>query len=227
MTAPEARSQPGTEQGGRTRLVMMPAQTGGWLGPKVAVVSLNQEYAQFVLQAFPARHLPSATFRSSVSERTMELRLNETAVVEESRIAGIRMVLLTLRMMEHWREAAGDYNSAMVLLAIVAVSSEKLTRAELPNDQRALRDVVDDDALTRCNISSIAAATGFNRETTRRYVNRLVNDGVLVRTEHGSVRFVQGFIQRTATAQLLGLQLEAFARTANELLRLDVLRVQS
>ena len=66
----------------------------------------------------------------------MELRLNHIQMSEESRPAGIRMVLLTLRMMEHWRRAAGDYNSAMILLAIVAISSEKLTRVELPPERR-------------------------------------------------------------------------------------------
>src|SRR5688572_9384549 len=100
-------------------------------------------------------------------EDEMELRLNHIQMSEESRPAGIRMVLLTLRMMEHWRRAAGDYNSAMILLAIVAISSEKLTRVELPPERRALRKPVAHDTLSPCNISSIAAATGFNRETTR------------------------------------------------------------
>jgi hypothetical protein len=103
----------------------------------------------------------------------MELRLSDATIADESRTAGIRMVLLTLRMMENWREAAGDYNSAMVLLAIVAVSSEKLTRVDLPSEQRALRDAVGDEVLAPCNVSSIAAATGFNRETTRRHVTAL------------------------------------------------------
>lgn len=154
----------------------------------------------------------------------MELCLDRPAIARESRIAGIRMVLLTLRMIEHWREAAGDYNSAMVLLGIIAVSSEKLTRIDLPREHRSLKDAVDDSALTLCNISSIAAATGFNRETTRRYVNRLIDEGILLRTSDGSVRFVEGFVQRQTTFNVLGVQLEALARTANELLKLGILK---
>lgn len=153
----------------------------------------------------------------------MELRLNEARIAKESRSAGIRLVLLALRMMEHWRHAAGDYNAAMILLAIVGISSEKLTRIDLPQDRRALEEPLDDEALSPCNISSIAVATGFNRETTRRYVNRLIADGVLVRTADGSIRLVDGFIQRKETADLLAVQLEAFTRTANELTRLGVL----
>jgi hypothetical protein len=153
----------------------------------------------------------------------MELSLNDARIAQESRLAGIRLVLLALRMMEHWRNAAGDYNAAMIFLAIVGVSSEKLTRVELSPDRRKLDEPLEDEILTPCNISSIAAATGFNRETTRRYVNRLVAQGVLVRTVSGSIRLVEGFIQRRETAELLAVQLEAFTRTANELVRLGVL----
>lgn len=155
----------------------------------------------------------------------MDLQLTKAGTGEQSRIAGIRMVLLMLRMMEHWREAAGNYNSAMVLLAVVAVSGEKLTRAELEDEQRDLRTPIDRELLAPCNISSIAAATGFNRETARRYVNRLVDDGVLTRTADGSVRIVEGYIQRASTTELLAVQLEAFTRTANELLKAGVLRL--
>lgn len=225
MTAPEGRWQPATEQGGNTCFVTKACPTGRSFDLSFPVFHSTQSAHTLCynrLTAAPWGNSP----RGILPERIMELRLNEAVAVEESRTAGIRMVLLTLRMMEHWREAAGDYNSAMVLLAIVAVSAEKLTRVDLPSDQRALRDVVDDDALAACNISSVAAATGFNRETTRRYVNRLVDEGILVRTKRGSVRFVRGFVQRRATAELLGVQLEAFARTADELLRIGVLRVQ-
>lgn len=157
----------------------------------------------------------------------MDLQLTGAGTGEQSRIAGIRMVLLTLRMMEHWRKAAGDYNSAMVLLAVVAVSGEKLTRAELEGELRDLKTPIDRSALAPCNISSIAAATGFNRETARRYVNRLVDDGVLIRTPDGSVRIVEGYVQRASTTELIAMQLEAFTRTANDLLKAGVLRLSA
>lgn len=156
----------------------------------------------------------------------MELHLTEAGVGAESRIAGIRMVLLTLRIMEHWREAAGDYNSAMVLLAVVAVSSERLTRVELEGTKRSLSKAIEPSDLAPCNISSIAAATGFNRETTRRYVNRLVEEGKLLRAVDGSIRLVPGFVQQEFAVELLGIQLEALTRAANELLRVGVLEAR-
>lgn len=134
----------------------------------------------------------------------MELGLDEAAIAWESRTAGIQMVLWTLRTMEHWREAAGNYNSAMILMAIVAISSEKLTRIALPTEYRALKNAVHDEALTPCNISSIAAASGFNRETARRYANQLIDDGILTRTEGGSIRFVEGFVRRQANWRCWG-----------------------
>lgn len=156
----------------------------------------------------------------------MDLILTGAGTGEESRIAGIRMVSLTLRMMEHWREAAGDYNSAMILLAVVAVSGERLTRAALDDEHRSLKTPVEVESLAPCNISSIAAATGFNRETARRYVNRLITEGVLIRTPEGSIRLVEGFAQRASTVQLLGLQLEAFTRTANDLINSGILAIR-
>jgi DNA-binding transcriptional ArsR family regulator len=136
------------------------------------------------------------------------------------------MVLLTLRMFEHWRLAAGDRNRALVLLAVVAVSSERLTRVELPEAQRDLRVPVDEQVLSSCNISSIAAATGLNRETARRHVNGLVEQGLLVREEDGSVRLVPGFVQAPEQLALLASELEAFTKTANDLLRDGTLQIE-
>ena len=56
----------------------------------------------------------------------------------ESRLAGIQMAMLTLRCMEHYRNVAGDHDSALILLAVVAISSERLTRGGLDEELRSL-----------------------------------------------------------------------------------------
>jgi len=141
----------------------------------------------------------------------------------ESRLAGIEVALLTLRLLERWRAAAGSQNAAIVLLAVVAISAEKLTRAELEDEFHSLAEPVPADLLSKCNVSSIAAATGFNRETTRRYVNQLVEKGILERSADGAIAFVPGYLQREEIADLLQVQLELLSRSANELLRLGAL----
>ena len=99
----------------------------------------------------------------------------------QSRLAGIEVALLILRLMERLREQTGDHTSALVLLAVIAITSEKLTRADLEPKLHSIEAAVSPERLTKCNVSSVASATGMNRETTRRYVLRLISRGVLER----------------------------------------------
>lgn len=133
------------------------------------------------------------------------------------------MAILTLRCMEHYREVAGDHNSALVLLAVVAISSERLTRGTLPEDLRSLDAPLPLEQLGVCNISSIAVATGFNRETTRRYVNRLIERQVLQRGTDGTIQFTAGYLQSGKIAELLQMQLDTLGRSVTEFLRMGAM----
>jgi len=144
----------------------------------------------------------------------------------KSRIVAIRMALLTLRCMEKWRRDVRDYDSAMILVAVVAITAERLIRGGLDEEMQSLETALPRERLGRCNISSIAAGTGLNRETARRKVNELVAGGYLVRTDGGGVEFAPGLLQEPATIELVRSQLEAVARTANALIRDGVLRMQ-
>lgn len=143
----------------------------------------------------------------------------------QSRLAGIEVSLLTLRLMERLREQAGDHTSALVLLAVVAITSEKLTRSNLECQFRSMAEPMPPERLTNCNVSSIASAIGMNRETTRRYVMKLVTRGVLERTLEGSITFAEGYIQREETRGVLQAELEVLSRSVTELLRLGALRL--
>lgn len=143
----------------------------------------------------------------------------------ESRLAGIQIAMLTLRCMEHYRDVAGDHNSALVLLAVVAISAEKFTRGSLEDDLRSLDAPVPPDKLGICNISSIAIATGFNRETARRYVNRLVERDILQRGPDGTVQFTAGYLQTGEIAELLQLQLDTLSRSVTEFVRIGAMTI--
>lgn len=144
----------------------------------------------------------------------------------QSRLAGIELAQLTLRCMDKWRRFVGDMNSASVLLAVVAITAEKLTRGSLDDSFHRLEDPLPREELTVCNISSIAAATGFNRETTRRYVNQLIERDMLQRHSDGSIGFPPGYFQRPEISDILQGQLEVFSRSATDFLRLGALEVQ-
>lgn len=141
----------------------------------------------------------------------------------ESRLAGIKMANLTLRCMAHYRDVAGDHDSALVLLAVVAISGERLTRGALPQDLKSIDAPVPPGQLGTCNVSSIAVATGFNRETTRRYVNRLVEQGVLHRGPDGTVQFAAGYLQDDRIAELLQRQLDTLGRSVTDFLRIGAM----
>jgi DNA-binding MarR family transcriptional regulator len=144
-------------------------------------------------------------------------------VGDKGRLGVIHLAVLTLRLMENWRTQAGGYDQAMILIAIVAISSERLTRGTMPEYLENLEQPFPNEHLAQCSISSIAAATGLNRETARRKVNDLVERGLLVRVRRGEVRFVDGLLQQEGALELVAAQLEAFRRTAESLMRAGVL----
>jgi hypothetical protein len=154
----------------------------------------------------------------------MQLTLDTGAARANSRLAAIRLAVLTSRCMENWRRDAGDLDNVMILLAVVAISGDRLTRTVLSDDLRALDTELPKGMRGECNVSSIASATGLNRETTRRKVRGLIDDGFLGRTPEGEIFFAPGVMQREATFELLCRQLEAITRFANDCLRDGVLR---
>jgi hypothetical protein len=155
----------------------------------------------------------------------MPLIVDEARADANSRLTGIRLTMLTLRCMENWRQDVDDCEKALILVAVIAISGERFTRGEdLEEELKSLRTIFPQDRLPKCNISSIAAATGLNRETARRKVNELIEAGYLVRSAGGMISFASGILQRASTIDLVRKQLDAVARTANELMRDGVLR---
>jgi len=154
----------------------------------------------------------------------MQLTIDQQASAAMSRLTAIRLALLTSRAMENWRAGVGGNDSAMILLAVVAITGERLTRTELPESLRSVATPLPLGYAAGCNISSIAAATGLNRETSRRKVAALIERGFLARTEDGEICFPAERQQDPATLDFLRKQLEAVARFANDAIRDGVLK---
>ena len=152
------------------------------------------------------------------------LAVDDKIAQEKSRLVALRIAMLSLRSMENWRRPVTDYDSIVILLAVAAISGEKLTRTPLEPEFQDLARPIPHDRLTPCNISSIAEATGLNRETTRRKVNKLLAAGLIQRGSDGSISFTPGFSQRSEPMTMVRAQLDILNRTANELIRDGVLR---
>lgn len=153
----------------------------------------------------------------------MQLTIDNEANQANSRLTAIRLALLTSRAMENWRAGVGDNESAMILLAVVAITGERLTRTDLPLDLCSVATPLPPGYAAGCNISSIAAATGLNRETTRRKVSALIERGYLCRGPAGEIGFPAERQQDPNTLEFLRKQLEAVARFANDSIRDGVL----
>ena len=160
----------------------------------------------------------------AISPGQMQLTIDNEASAAMSRLTAIRLALLTSRAMENWRAGVGDNESAMILLAVVAITGERLTRTELPQDLCSVATPLPPGYAAGCNISSIAAATGLNRETTRRKVSALIERGYLNRSPSGEICFPASRQQDPSTLDFLRRQLEAVTRFANDAIRDGVLK---
>lgn len=141
----------------------------------------------------------------------------------QSRVTFLRLVGMQLRLIELWRDAAGGHQQALVQMAIAVILGDRAVSGVTEPHLLSLANPMPNNRMGKCNLSSIAAATGLNRETVRRIVNRLIAEGPLVRSRNGAINFAPGWSQGPETESLSQMQLDEFSRTANLLLRDGVL----
>lgn len=159
----------------------------------------------------------------------MVLSVQREVTEAKSRLAHLSLLTLNLRLMENWRSlqmkawgAVLDYESTMIMMATIVISAEKLLRAELDPKFETLTQPLPQESLSRVNFSSIAAATAINRETVRRKVSDLAKAGIVVRDQDG-VRVAPARVDFEVLREIIDAQLDAVARTANQLSRLGIL----
>jgi len=161
----------------------------------------------------------------------MPLLVNPEATATKSRVALIHLLDLNLRLMEAWRSAqmklfgaALDCESTMILMAIIAIGAEKLVRTGDLKEFEDLSVPMDFRLLRKCNLSSIAATTGLNREMVRRRVVTLEKDGLVVRESDGGVRIADGILQQSEVLESVNKQLRSIAATVDRLEQAGLLR---
>lgn len=111
----------------------------------------------------------------------------------------------------------------LIIIAVISITSEKFTRSGLDPSVSALETYLPLEELQGCNVASISAATGLNRETTRRRVSALLSNGSLIRTASGDLALPPERVQDPAALELVRKQVDAIIRFTNELLRDGVL----
>ena len=159
----------------------------------------------------------------------MGLFIDDEAVAAKSRLVHIALLNLNLRLMENWRSAqrssaggALDYDSLMILMAVIVIAAEKVLRADLDPALQSLSRELPRSSRAKVNLSSIAAATAINRETVRRKVHNLQEAGWLLRDKDG-IRVVQGVVPYETVRGIISAQLDALTRIFHQLEKLGVI----
>lgn len=153
----------------------------------------------------------------------MPLTVNKEVASAKSRLAAHRIISMRLRMISAWREVTEGHDESLILMAVVAITGDRLIRSSECLELRNMAHPVPRELLGHCNISSIALATGLNRETARRAIQRLISRGILERGADRSIHFVAGRMQGPNAFRISEMQMEEFTRTANALMRDGVL----
>jgi predicted transcriptional regulator len=158
----------------------------------------------------------------------MDIRIDERGAKAKSRLVHLSLLNLNLRLMEHWRSlrfgpnrAVLDFETLLILMAIIVIKAEKLMRSGLDPGLESFDRELPRTHHSKVNLSSIASATSINRETVRRKVNKLEENGMITRDKEG-IHIVPGVISRDDLRKVLDAQLQTIKRTVNQLIRFGV-----
>lgn len=163
----------------------------------------------------------------------MSVAVDPGAAVEKSRLVLISFTSLSMRLMENWRELINDvsgqmpdYEKTMILGAIITIGGEKLMREELEPSFQNLSDTLPSGRLAKSNVASVAAAVGLNSETVRRKVKELIQSRLVIKDSKAGLQISPGLLQLPAVREALSEQLALLRRTAQQLIKLDVLQIR-
>ena len=117
--------------------------------------------------------------------------------------------------------------SVMLIYLTVCVGNiQKLMRERSVPAEYTATAVLPREWVVPMSRSAIAAATGLPRETVRRHVGHLIDQGLLIEDPRGGVTIVPGAIRDRGYEPLLEKLLTEFARTSEALLRTGVIEVK-
>jgi hypothetical protein len=145
---------------------------------------------------------------------------------EADRIAeGFRLQAFTaaeafLRMVRSAAEHYGDLDTATVYIAVVTAGLAGATRDPEVIERYAGNAPIPDAYFRAVSRRAIAESTGLARETTRRKVARLVEQGRLIEDTRGAVRGRFNLLSDSANLAFARSLVQEFRRTAERLERL-------
>ena len=146
----------------------------------------------------------------------MKFKVDEAQAEAKTRVIALHMALTGLRIFEERRRVVDkDIEKIMIMMAVTAITSEHLARSDARESFDDLRQALPDDQIAPCNVSSVAAAIGLPRETTRRKIQQLIRSGALRRTDNGTIALNGDAYRTPAVYEMIRRQAGEIARIAS------------
>ena len=144
------------------------------------------------------------------------------------RVAITALLNLFLSMHRAMTSAMPIGPTELLIYATVSVANvQKLTRERSIREDFASTDVLPREWVVPISRNAIATASGLPRETVRRQVGRMIDTGLLVEDSRGGVTLPIGVIKDRGFEPLLEAMMTDFARSADALLRMGVIQIQT
>ena len=145
--------------------------------------------------------------------------IDPQSVRDESRLVVMEIVRTLMRLTEGFQQIFGpDLDRVMIVLAVGVITGERPVRAAAaPDVVRRFGVPIPSEDLVRCTALGIAAATGLPRETARRKMQRMIDDGLLVQDEVVGVRVNPDILQQVEFQELVVRHAGEIARLTNVL----------
>lgn len=118
-----------------------------------------------------------------------------------------------LRMLQAVIEIYGDLEAFTVYLAVLAANAGAVSRDAVLSARFGGEEPIPEEYLRPVSARAIALSTGLSRETTRRKLTQLIDDGHLIKDARGIRPPVTVMAQRD-NMKFAKLLLEEFSRTA-------------
>jgi hypothetical protein len=152
---------------------------------------------------------------------------NPAKMRDNWRVAVTSLLNLFLTMHRTLAAATPVGPTELLIYSTVSVANvQKLMRERTIPERFAGTEILPREWVVPISRNAIATASGLPRETVRRHVARMIETGLLIEDVRGGVTLPVGVIQDRELEPFLEGMLTNFARGAEELLRIGVIRIE-
>ncbi|MFM9827485.1 MAG: hypothetical protein ACKVOB_01910 [Sphingomonas sp.] len=143
------------------------------------------------------------------------------------RIVMFSMGKLFLAMQDSMARRSGmSPNELLIYVTVNIANTQKLMRERSIPPEFYANAVLPREWVVPISRNAIASATGLPRETVRRQIGKMIEQGMLIEDPRGGVTPPIGVVQDLAFAPVLETLVSEFARAADAMMRVGVLEAK-